>query len=318
MQRLARIGLVALVSLCWVAWEVSDSSAQGRSATSRQSKAEPVKFRTKDGVILKGSFYASTAGKEAVPVVLLHDFKESRTVFNGLARALQTPPNDQSPSHAVLTIDLRGHGESTTVEGRNGQTQELETARLGKRDFQNMVLQDMEQVRKFLVKKNDSGELNLNKLCLVGCGMGANVATIWAAKDWDMAPLASRKQGQDVKGLVLISPDWGYRGLPLLKSLRQPGVQKKVAMMIVYGEGDKKATKSSMTVHKNLAKYHPDPPPEEGPEAKELFLISLPTSLQGTPLIVDPNFRVYPRLQFFINARLVQQDFEWIQRRSSN
>lgn len=318
MRRSARIGLVALVSLCWFGVEVRVSSAQGRRSAGRQQKAEAVKLRTKDGVVLKGSFYASSAGKEAVPVVLLHDFKESRTVFNGLARALQTPPNDQFPSHAVLTIDLRGHGESTTVEGRNGQTKELETARLGKRDFQSMVMFDMEQVRKFLVQKNDSGELNLNKLCLVGTGMGANVATIWAAKDWDMAPLASRKQGQDVKGLVLISPDWGYRGLPLLKSLRQPGVQRKVAMMIVHGEGDKKAAKSAMTIHKNLAKYHPDPPPEAGPEAKDLFMISLPTSLQGTPLIVDPNFRVYPRLQFFINARLVQQDFEWVRRKSSN
>ncbi len=318
MRPVVRIGWIALVSVGLLAWESTPATAQRRGSSDVEKKPESVKMRTKDGVILKGSFYPSSLGKNAVPIVLLHDFKESRTVFNGLARALQDPPGEQNPSCAVLTIDLRGHGESTTAEARNGRTMEIETARLGKRDFQNMVMFDMEEVRKFLVGKNDAGALNLNKLCLIGCGMGANVATIWAAKDWSTPPLASRKQGQDVKGLVLVSPDWGYRGLPLLQSLRQPGVQQEVSMMIVYGEGDRKAMKSSMTVHKNLEKYHPDPPPEAGPEAKDLIMVSIPTALQGTRLLTDPSFRVFPKLEFFLEARLANQEYEWIQRRGTN
>ncbi len=318
MRLVVRIGWMALVAVGLLAWESTPATAQRSGSPDEEKRPEPVKMRTKDGVLLKGSFYPSSMGRDAVPVVLLHDFKESREVFNGLARALQDPPNEQNPSCAVFTFDLRGHGESTTAETRNGRTIEVEPSRLGKRDFQNMVIFDMEEVRKFLVGKNDSGELNLNKLCLIGCGMGANVATIWAAKDWGTPPLASRKQGQDVKGLVLVSPDWGYRGLPLLKALRQPGVQQEVSMMIVYGEGDKKATKSSMTVHKNLEKFHPDPPPEAGPEAKDLVMVAIPTALQGTRLLTDPSFRVYPKLEFFLDARLANQEFEWIRRRGSN
>jgi pimeloyl-ACP methyl ester carboxylesterase len=292
-------------------WPLAPAAAQRRSTTEDNT----VKLTTKDGVQLKISYYPSQLGKEAVPVVMLHDFKESRNVFNSLARSLQKPSSSDLPSHAVITVDLRGHGESTKMFDRSGQTRELEAAKLGKRDFQSMVLQDMEAVRKFLVKKNDASELNLNKLCLLGSGMGANVATLWAAQDWSVPQLATRKQGRDVKGLVLVSPDWKFRGLPLLKSLKHPQVREEISMMVIYGKEDRKAAQSAETVYKNLERYHPEPPPEAGPESKTLVLISRPTSLEGTRLLTDDNFRVFPHVEFFIDARLAQQEFEWIPRK---
>jgi len=310
MLRAARIGCFGLVFVSWFCWQVPSSSAQRRGSSADNA----VTLTTKDGVRIKVSYYPSNLGKEAVPLVMLHDFKESRAVFNGLAQTLQTPSNGESPSHAVLTVDLRGHGESTTQRGRNGQTRKLDAAKFGKQDFRNMVHYDMEAVRKFLVKKNDAGELNLNKLCLLGSGMGANVATSWAAVDWNTQKLATRKQGQDVKGLILTSPEWSFRGLPLLRPIKHRDVREKISMLIIYGKQDRKATKSAETLHKNLERYHPDPPPEAGPEKKDLILLGRPTSLQGTRLLTDPNFRMLPDLEFFLDARLSQQDFEWIRR----
>jgi len=301
--------LVLLNSSCW---QVAPAAAQRQDSKSY----EKITLKTKDGVRLKVSYYPSSLGKEAVPIVLLHDYKESRTVFNSLARTLQSPSESDRPSHAVIAVDLRGHGESTSMEGPNGQTRKLEAARFGKQDFRNMVLFDMEAVRRFLVKKNDAGDLNLNKLCLLGSGMGANVATSWAAVDWSTPKLASRKQGQDVKGLILASPDWGYRGLPMLRPIRNVDVRQKISMLIIYGKQDRKAAKSAETVHKNLERYHPKLLPEEGPEKKDLVLIARPTSLQGTRLLIDPNFNVLPTLEFFLDARLSQQDYEWIRRRT--
>ncbi len=314
MLRTERIGWLVLGLMSWGCWHVSPAMAQRQSSAT----SDTMKLTTKDGVRLKVSYYPSSLGKEAVPVVMLHDFKESRAVFNGLAQVLQNPLDGQRPSHAVITVDLRGHGESTSMRGSNGQTRELEAARLGKNDFRNMVLYDMEAVRKFLVKKNDAGELNLNKLCLLGSGMGGNVATAWAAVDWNSPKLANRKQGQDVKGLILASPDWGYRGLPMLKPLRNPGVRKEVSVLIIYGKQDRKSTKSAETVHKNLKKFHRDPPPEQRHEKQDLFLVGLPTSLKGTRLLVDPNFGMLPVMEEFLDARLSQQDFEWVQRRRPN
>ncbi len=281
------------------------------------SKSQDISFTTKDGVTLKATYYPSNLGKEAVPVVMLHDYKESRAVFSSLARELNSPPEEGYTSYAILTVDLRGHGDSMRMAGRNGQTREFDVDRLKTQDFRNMVLQDMEAVRKFLVKKNDEGELNLNKLCLLGSGMGANVATNYAAYDWSVPALAQRKQGQDVKALILVSPKWNANGLPMMKPLKQRDVREILSVMIVYGAQDPRASKDAKTIHKILAKFHPDPPRDQRREKQDLFMIPLSTRLQGTKLLTDPNFNMLGRLDAFLDARLSVQEFEWIQRKGN-
>ena len=191
---------------------------------------EVVTFTTKDGVTLKGTFYASSLGKQATPVILLTDWKDSRSVYANLAKRLQRPSEkDSHKSFAVLTVDLRGHGDSTKQQLPNGKTKRLDAAKVGRKELAAMVQFDMAAARKFLVTKNDAGQLNLNRLSIVGAGLGASVATNFAALDWSYPPLAVGKQGQDVKALVLVSPRWSYKGLILQNALRQPGVQRKVA-----------------------------------------------------------------------------------------
>ena len=290
--------------------------AVGASAASAQAPApEEIKLTTRDGVKLSATYYPSRLGKEAVPIVMLHDFKESRTVFNALAAALQEPTEGSRDSQAVITVDLRGHGESTIQVSRDGRTRDLEASRLKTYDFLAMVDQDMEAVRRFLVEENDAGQLNLNKLCLLGAGMGANVATYWAAKDWSAPRLATLKQGQDVKALILASPEWKFRGLPLLRPLRQPGVRQEISFFIVYGDQDSQAKRDAKTVHKNLVKFHPEPPRDKIKELKDLFMINLPTKLQGTTLLTSRNFGMLPNLDEFIDLRLTQKHFEWVSRK---
>ena len=289
---------------------LSTASAQ---RSSRALPTEELKLTTKDGVKLAATYYPSNQGKEAVPIVMLHDFKESRTVFNSLAESLQMP-GQGGQSLAVITVDLRGHGESTVQVSGDGRTRELEASRLRTGDYVAMYRQDMEAVRRFLVEENDAGELNLNSLCLLGAGMGANVATYWAAADWSAPRLATLKQGQDVKALILASPEWSFNGLPLLRPLRQPGVRQEISFFIVYGDQAPRAKKDAKTVHKNLLKYHPEPPRDKAKELKDLFVINLPTKLQGTTLLTSREFRMLPALSMFIDARLTQKHFEWVSR----
>jgi len=289
---------------------------QATAQSSRASEPKDVMLQTKDGVKLAVTYYASNVGQDAVPVVILHDHKESRVVFDRLAFELQSPSNARSESRAVITVDLRGHGQSTSQIAPNGQQRKLDASRLKTTDYQKMVTFDMEAVRKFLVDENDLRQLNLNKLCLVGSGMGASVAVSWAATDWSAPRLAIRKQGQDVKAMFLVSPQWKYRGLSMLEPLRQPGVQRQISMFIAYGEEDSKASKSAENIYKNLAKYHPEPDRDQIREKKDLFLFPLPTKLQGTKLLTTPDFGLYAQLEAFIEARLGNRDFEWIRRRS--
>ena len=275
---------------------------------------EDLKLETRDGVSLAATYYPSIAGKEAVPIVMLHDFKETRNVFGNMAIALQDS-NSGGASHAVITVDLRGHGESTVQSDRFGRTRELEASRLRPADYQLMVTQDMEAVRRFLVEKNDAGELNLNSLTIIGSGMGANVGIYWAAADWNTPTLATRKQGQDVKALVVSSPEWSFKGLPLVRPLRSPGLQREVSFLITYGEQFSKAKKDANNLIKNLKKYRPDPPPDKVAEWKNLFDVPLPMKLQGTKLLISSETNMLPDIKKFVEVRVEKQDFPWLKRK---
>jgi len=283
------------------------------------NEPENLSLPTKDGVQIKATYYPSDVGEQAVPVVMLHDAKESRAVFDDFARLLQsptTPTGVKRDSRAVITVDLRGHGDSKTAINRAGVAVELDAANFRTNDYAAMVLQDMEAVRKFLVKKNNAHEFNLNKLCLIGSGMGANVATIWAARDWAIPPLARVKQGQDVKALVLISPRWSFRGLPLKNAIRQPGLRERASFFVAYGNEGGKFKSDARNIHKNLERYHPDPPRDQVREKKTLYFNDkLNTSLQGSELLTKPQFKLFGEIDVFIERRLVKQDFPWIDRK---
>ena len=277
------------------------------------ASSEEKTLQTKDGVKLAITYYPGSKGKETVPIIILHDYKENRNVYQQLAKELQSPDGKES-TRAVVTVDLRGHGESTVQAGLGGQTRDLDATRLTTRDYQAMVTQDLAAVRRFLVEKNNRGELNLNALCVIGSGMGANVAVHWSANDWAWPELAALKQGQDVKAVVLSSPEWGFRGLPLLSPLRQPGFRERVSYLIVYGEQMGKAKKDALNINKNLTKFHPDPPRDKVKELKSLFLVGLPTKLQGTKLLTASDFGMDRDINAFIDARITDKHFRWVSR----
>lgn len=271
-------------------------------------KPEEISLETKDGVKLALTYYASTEGKQAVPVVLLHDYKGTRNVYAKLARQLQ------QAGHAVLTVDLRGHGGSTQQTLVSGRRMELDATKFKRPDYLNMIGLDMEAARKYLVGENDLGKLNLNKLCLVGAGMGSTIAVNWAAQDWNTRLLPSGKQGQDVKALVLISPELVCQGIPMRDALQQRGVQRKVSVLIVCGGKKSKAMRDAKRVHKMLAPFHEEPPEIEWEEKKDLFLMDLNTTNQGTKLF-DPPMGLEADIAQFIDLRLVKKDHEWTRRR---
>ncbi|BBO34979.1 alpha/beta hydrolase [Lacipirellula parvula] len=276
-----------------------------------------VSLPTKDGVQLRATYYASTAGQQAVPVVMLHDFNETRAVFDPLARALQNPRVPENPAapriapRAVLTVDLRGHGGSKTAHSASGATQELESNRFQQQDFRAMVDLDMEAVRTFLVQENDAGKLNLNSLGLLGSGMGANVAMIWAAKDWSTPPLAVRKQGQDVKALVLLSPRWNFNGLILRDPLRFPPIQRQLSVLIAYGAEDKAVAKDCQNIVSILSKHHPDPPADRVEQLKDFFVYAPETRLQGTKLLTSDAFGIGQKIVSFLESRLGSKSFPY-------
>jgi len=248
---------------------------------------------------------------------MLHDYKDTQGMFTSLASRLQTPAKgDKHPSFAVVTVDLRGHGASTQRTLRDGSMGEIDAAKLDKDDFIAMSLYDMESVRGFLVSENDEHQLNLNKLCLIGVGMGATVAVNWAARDWMAPPLMIGKQGQDVKALVLVSPEWKYRGVMLQQAMKIRAMKQNAAWMIIWGGEDSAATSDARRISKQLDRYHPEPKSSQASPPRSLQEIPVRTSLQGSSLLSQVGKPLEDAIVEFLSQQVAEQELPWIKRRN--
>ncbi len=287
----------------------------------RVGPPEATKVTTKDGVELSITYYPGpfakdpALGKQATPVVLLHGEKDTQSMFSSLAKRLQsTGQTDKSTSFAVVTVDLRGHGASTRQKGLDGQNRQVDVAKLSRKDILSMSALDMEAVRSFLVRKNDAGELNLNKLCLVGVGLGATVAVNWAAQDWSAPPLLVGKQGQDVKALVLVSPQWKYRGVMLQQALRLPAIKKNIAWMLVYGEQSSDQAADAKRIYRQLERFHPEPTSQQRPP-RGLVQVPLDSALEGSGLMSQVGDSIEASIVDFLTVHVADREWTWTKRR---
>lgn len=306
----------------WVAMAACFSLIWTIPAALGQGAGEAVKLPTRDGVELSVTYYPSVnsadpaLGKQVTPVVLLHDEKDTQGVFSSLvARLQQTGRNRNAPSFAVVTVDLRGHGASTRQFAPNGQARPLDAAKLTRNDVLLMSAQDMEAVRRFLVGKNDEGQLNLNKLCLVGVGLGATVAVNWAAQDWSAPPLLVGKQGQDVKALVLVSPRWKNHGVMLQQALKVATLKKGAAWLMIFGEQDPDQAADARRIFRQLERFHPAPETAQAPP-RSLVEVPLKSALAGSGLMSQLGPTVEENIAKFLMVHVASQDLPWSKRRN--
>lgn len=291
----------------------ADKKSERKIAKKEEGPAKPeeVELVTNDRLRLALTYYPGDQGKETVPIVLLHMWKQSRADYKDLAVYLQ------SQGYAVVVPDLRGHGQSTHFKGARRDS-ELRAATMPMRQFGAMVTQDMKAVKDFLWEENDAGRLNLDKLCVVGAEMGASVALEFAGFDavgYDYGRLyyGPLKLGGFVKALVLISPEWTFKGLSLRQVASIRRVQRDLAVLILVGKKDTRALKNAKRVNDFFERYHPEPGGNDRIDRKTLFFIRLDTSLQGTKLL-DPKLEVPAIISAFVARRLVNSEeaHDWV------
>jgi pimeloyl-ACP methyl ester carboxylesterase len=290
--------------------------------------SKTVKCETRDGVSILCTYYPGgfvqtgdkanlkveeQPGKETVPIIMLHGWEGRRTEFDGLATALQ------KKGHAVIAPDLRGHGDSTSRKLPDGQEKDFDLKRMKSGDMRAMVLGDLEAVKKFLLKKNNLGELNIELLCVVGADVGGTVAMNWAAYDWSRQQLPAFKQGRDVRALVLLSPLQSFKGFSLRESLQHPIVKSELSIMLVAGQQDRKTAADAKAIFSRLQRHRELPQnPKERLEKQDLFYIKPDTNLKGTRLLFQRGLTVSQTIDQFINLRLVRktENHPWTERKS--
>jgi pimeloyl-ACP methyl ester carboxylesterase len=290
-----------------------------------QSKGQTQTLRAAtDGWPLQITYLPATEGKDsgslqdAPVIILLHGMKGDRTVWErklgtqegGLAALLN------SRGFAVVTLDLRHHGES-----RKPGT-DSEDPVLRNEDFMNMVVGDLEAVKEFLLKEHQDKKLNVNKLAIVAAEEMSVVAAGFAEFDWkkrpfDDAPSAAARtpRGQDVRVIVLLSPSRTAGNINLtvpMRFLKDPRVG--VAVLIVAGkqdERDRGAARSAFQVV-STAKDAKDP----AALTNQVAYLELSTKFRGTDLLGNPQIRVEAPLVQFVESHMQLINSPWRDRRS--
>jgi pimeloyl-ACP methyl ester carboxylesterase len=315
---------LAAVALAAVVGFQSPAFGQAKETPAKSSekppKPEKVDRKTDDSLQLMLTYYPGASreaiqdgkGKRVVPIVLLHGAKQSRSDFESLALDLQ------KRGYAVIVPDLRGHGDSTHWIGSN-RDDKLDAAKMPPVQYGFMVTHDMKAIKDFLWEKNNAGELNIDKLCVVGSEMGASVALGFAAFDavgyGSGAYYGPRKLGRFVKAVVLISPKWTLPGLSISQVIKNPVVQSDIAIMILVGKKNAKSLKEAERIYGAFERWHPEPTGADESEKLDrqtLILGKIDTKLQGKDLL-DRSFNVESYIADFCHRRLIKSDAarEW-------
>ena len=256
-------GLFRLILMLAVAASMAAPSSGGAAPPTAPgaaaAKGEKFDLETSDGVALAAWYYAAPRDeKPLATVILVHDLEGSHKSVEPLALALQRD------GCAVVAPDLRGHGASAPRSGTSGSEEKNTANMLKKSDLEMMaataggrvreqaaIQGDIETVRNFIRRKAEAGELDMDRLCVVGCGTGATLAALWTAADAAWPPLASGPQGQQVRALVLISPAWVTKGLTIAPALASDAFKKETPIMVVAGADDRDAVRLADQMKRN-------------------------------------------------------------------
>jgi pimeloyl-ACP methyl ester carboxylesterase len=282
----------------------------------------PRALQTDDGWGIYITYFQAPGDREAITkeapvVVLLHGDKQNRLVYegpSGLASRLQ------KRGCAVITVDLRKHGQSTNLAqvGGSSPASGRSEATIQASDYRAMVDSDLEAVKKFIQQQHQLKKLNMRKTAIVGAGSSVAVAAAFAAADWnkepyDDAPSDDMKtpRGQDVRVLVLLSPPSRVKGLNLnetLNEIRNP--DWNIAVLTLYGKANRNDAKDAVALDKKLSGTN-----KASKDRIRIVAVNVPS--HGTDLLglrdIDTEGAI---LKFFQLHLFDLRDSEWRDRQS--
>jgi dienelactone hydrolase len=153
-------------------------------------RAQRVSFHTTDGVTVAASFF-EPSHRPAPAVILVHMLTRNRRDWDAVAVRLA------SDGIAALTIDLRGHGESSAAPSEEAAAPAA-------------MLKDVLAARQYLARRPD---VQHDRIGLAGASLGANLAVLAGAGD------------PSIRTLALLSPTLDYRGVRIEAAARKYGAR---------------------------------------------------------------------------------------------
>lgn len=287
-----RVVMFWVFAMSVVVASVAVGQGKGKAKEDPKLKPRPVTLKTRDGVALRAFYFPSDQGKEAIPVILVHEWGGQASPYYKLVVALR------DAGCAVLVPDYRGHGGSKQYTDARGQAQTFNLATMNRRDIETILSADLEAAKKFLKYENDAGNLNLNALVMIGVREGAVLASHFTVRDWRWPSVGRKKQGQDVKGLVLISPEKQLKGIGIDPTLTDRNLLR-LPIMLVAGNSSSEAAETH-----RIAKRIEGVKRRVGQgQVSGLEQLMVETSLSG-PALVNEASEVIPAVVEFVKANV--------------
>ena len=190
----------------------------GFSPAPQEGSVRDINIATEDDLILLGTYYAPpTEGSPAI--LLVHGLNRSRLDWEGFAQLLQ------GNGYGVLTIDLRGHGDSVRQGDRL-----MRWVSFSDEYFRRMLIDIASGVR-FLKSR---AEVDPYSIGIVGTALGANLALNYAS------------QNREIRAVVLISPGLNYRGVSSIGAITSYGIRP---ILLIASEEDVYGTFSATELY---------------------------------------------------------------------
>ncbi|MEM9191286.1 MAG: alpha/beta fold hydrolase [Myxococcota bacterium] len=158
---------------------------------------EDIELRTEDGVTVHATMHAA-AVPEAPAVVLVHQLSSTRAEWGPLVERLTA-----APGFAILTLDLRGHGES--VVGAEGEALSYHAF---DNDDWSAIEFDLKAGLTFVRQR-----FTPQAVALAGSSIGSSAAVRVAAADDEVSAVVALSPGRAYRGLDALTPfsTWGAR-----------------------------------------------------------------------------------------------------------
>jgi len=135
--------------------------------------ARPVTFLTDDSVHLRGSYYEAR-DENAISLLLVHDAGEDRSVWDPFVPLFRTR------GWGILTVDLRGHGESV----RQDMRADLLKPNSDDLTSPHVYPTDVRAALAFMARQPKADPA---KLAIIGVGIGSDLAYAGSGRGWGNA-----------------------------------------------------------------------------------------------------------------------------------
>ncbi len=220
--------VLAAAAVLWAGGPASASPARRKRPRKPEPTAVPrppdpnkVTLTTADGVVIAGTWRPVPGDPKAPAVLLLHDFSRDRREWDGMAQDFLVR------GLATLTIDLRGHGEST--RRTNGGTVPLSPRLLRDR---NGLPRDVRAALEWLRGRSPS-------VGVIGLSTGANLALLASANGWADTAVAVSANLENLHDLAGALPYRPKKALVLASRL-DPGREASAKELNAEGSEPKK------------------------------------------------------------------------------